>query len=50
MVMSEIAERAILNLEVLIGRVIAPDTIFPFGQENDWLPNASDIEAKFAKQ
>ncbi|NMP94195.1 alpha-ketoacid dehydrogenase subunit beta, partial [Salmonella enterica subsp. enterica serovar Infantis] len=28
-------------------RVAAPDTIFPFGQaENDWLPNASDIEAK----
>ena len=47
MVMSEIAERAILNLEAPIGRVAAPDTIFPFGQaENDWLPNASDIEAK----
>ena len=47
MVMSEISERAILILEAPIGRVAAPDTIFPFGQaENDWLPNASDIEAK----
>ena len=47
MVMSEISERAILSLEAPIGRVAAPDTIFPFGQaENDWLPNASDIEAK----
>ena len=47
MVMSEIAERAILHLEAPIGRVAAPDTVFPFGQaENDWLPNANDIEAK----
>ena len=47
MVMSEISERAILHLQAPIGRVAAPDTIFPFGQaENDWLPNASDIEAK----
>ncbi|AOA00135.1 MULTISPECIES: alpha-ketoacid dehydrogenase subunit beta [Carnobacterium] len=47
MVMSEISERAILSLEAPIGRVAAPDTIFPFGQaENIWLPNATDIEEK----
>lgn len=46
-VISEISERAILSLEAPIGRVSAPDTVFPFGQaENIWLPNASDIEAK----
>ncbi|WP_251869105.1 alpha-ketoacid dehydrogenase subunit beta [Enterococcus italicus] len=44
---SEIAERAILSLEAPIGRVSAPDTVFPFGQaENVWLPNAADIEEK----
>ncbi|MBS4750631.1 alpha-ketoacid dehydrogenase subunit beta [Granulicatella sp. zg-ZJ] len=47
MVMAEIAERAVLHLEAPIGRVAAPDTIFPFGQaEHDWLPNANDIEEK----
>ena len=47
MVMSEISERAILSLEAPIGRVAAPDTVFPFGQaENSWLPNAQDIEDK----
>lgn len=47
MVMSEISERAILSLEAPIGRVAAPDTVFPFGQaENDWLPNATDIANK----
>lgn len=46
-VVSEISERAILSLQALIGRVSAPDTVFPFGQaENIWLPNAADIEAK----
>ena len=46
-VASEISERAILSLEAPIGRVSAPDTVFPFGQaENAWLPNAADIEAK----
>lgn len=46
-VASEIAERAILSLEAPIGRVSAPDTVFPFGQaETAWLPNAADIEAK----
>ena len=43
-VVSEISERAILSLEAPIGRVSAPDTVFPFGQaENVWLPNAKDI-------
>ena len=47
MVMSEISERAVLSLEAPIGRVAAPDTVFPFGQaENIWLPNATDIENK----
>ena len=47
MVMSEISERSVLSLEAPIGRVAAPDTIYPFGQaENAWLPNAADIEAK----
>ncbi|WP_035053402.1 alpha-ketoacid dehydrogenase subunit beta [Carnobacterium pleistocenium] len=47
MVMSEISERAILSLKAPIGRVSAPDTIFPFGlAENAWLPNATDIADK----
>ncbi len=46
-VMAEIAERAILNLKAPIGRVAAPDTVYPFGMaENDWLPNEEDIIAK----
>lgn len=46
-VVSEISERAVLSLEAPIGRVSAPDTIFPFSQaENIWLPNAKDIEDK----
>ena len=46
-VMSEIAERSILSLKAPIGRIAAPDTIFPFGlAENDWLPNEEDIIAK----
>lgn len=46
-VMAEVAERAILNLKAPIGRVAAPDTIFPFGlAEHDWLPNEEDIVAK----
>ncbi|MCM3512770.1 alpha-ketoacid dehydrogenase subunit beta [Carnobacterium inhibens] len=47
MVMSEISERAILSLQAPIGRVAAPDTVFPFGlAENAWLPNATDIANK----
>lgn len=46
-VMAEIAERAILNLKAPIGRVAAPDTVYPFGlAENDWLPNEEDIIEK----
>lgn len=46
-VVSEISERAILSLDAPIGRISAPDTIYPFGlAEDDWLPNAEDIEAK----
>ncbi|WP_353049854.1 alpha-ketoacid dehydrogenase subunit beta [Carnobacterium sp. ISL-102] len=47
MVMSEISERAILSLKAPIGRVAAPDTVFPFGlAETSWLPNATDIAEK----
>jgi len=47
MVMSELAERAILSLKAPIGRVAAPDTVFPFGMaEHDWLPNSEDIKTK----
>ncbi|EKH2178310.1 alpha-ketoacid dehydrogenase subunit beta [Staphylococcus pseudintermedius] len=43
-VVSELSERAILSLEAPIGRVAAPDTIYPFTQaENVWLPNKTDI-------
>lgn len=46
-VVAEISERSILSLEAPIGRVSAPDTVFPFGQaEGSWLPNAKDIEEK----
>ncbi|PXA01689.1 alpha-ketoacid dehydrogenase subunit beta, partial [Staphylococcus pseudintermedius] len=39
-----LSERAILSLEAPIGRVAAPDTIYPFTQaENVWLPNKTDI-------
>lgn len=47
MVMSELAERAILSLKAPIGRIAAPDTVFPFGMaEHDWLPNSEDIKTK----
>ncbi|AZZ61094.1 alpha-ketoacid dehydrogenase subunit beta [Oenococcus sp. UCMA 16435] len=43
-VMAEISERFILNLKAPIGRVAAPDSIYPFAQaENDWMVNADDI-------
>ncbi|WP_268913816.1 alpha-ketoacid dehydrogenase subunit beta [Lentilactobacillus sp. SPB1-3] len=46
-VASEIAENKIMSLDAPIGRVAAPDSIFPFAMaENDWLPNADDIEEK----
>lgn len=46
-VMSEIAERFILDLKAPIGRVAAPDSVYPFGQaENDWTIKADDVVAK----
>lgn len=46
-VTSAIAEDDIMSLDAPIGRVSAPDSVFPFAMaENDWLPNADDIEAK----
>ena len=46
-VMSEIAERFILNLKAPIGRVAAPDSVYPFGQaENDWMIKSDDVVAK----
>lgn len=46
-VVSDISERAILALDAPIGRVSAPDTIYPFGlAEDDWLPGADEIEEK----
>lgn len=46
-VASEIAENKIMSLDAPIGRVSAPDSVYPFAMaENDWLPNADDIEAK----
>lgn len=46
-VVAELSERAILSLEAPIGRVAAPDTIYPFTQaENVWLPNKNDIIEK----
>ncbi|QDW82672.1 alpha-ketoacid dehydrogenase subunit beta [Staphylococcus chromogenes] len=46
-VVSELSERAILSLEAPIGRVSAPDTVYPFTQaENVWLPNKNGILEK----
>lgn len=46
-VMAEISERFILSLKAPIGRVAAPDSIYPFGQaENDWMIKADDVVAK----
>ncbi|MFT9267080.1 alpha-ketoacid dehydrogenase subunit beta [Oenococcus sp.] len=46
-VMAEISERFILSLKAPIGRVSAPDTVYPFAQaENDWMANADDVIAK----
>ncbi|RRG08241.1 MAG: alpha-ketoacid dehydrogenase subunit beta [Lactobacillus sp.] len=46
-VASAVAEDDIMSLDAPIGRVSAPDSVFPFAMaENDWLPNADDIEAK----
>lgn len=46
-VMAEISERFVLSLQAPIGRVAAPDSIYPFAQaENDWMIKADDIVAK----
>ncbi|HJE87040.1 alpha-ketoacid dehydrogenase subunit beta [Levilactobacillus brevis] len=46
-VASDIAEEKIMSLDAPIGRVAAPDSVYPFAQaENDWIPNADDVEAK----
>jgi pyruvate dehydrogenase E1 component beta subunit len=46
-IMAEISERFILSLKAPIGRVSAPDSVYPFAlAENDWLPNSDDIVAK----
>ncbi|SYW16498.1 alpha-ketoacid dehydrogenase subunit beta [Oenococcus oeni] len=43
-VMAEIYERFILSLKAPVGRVAAPDSIYPFAQaENDWMVNVDDI-------
>lgn len=43
-VIAEISERFIMHLEAPVGRVAAPDSIYPFAQaENEWLPNPDDI-------
>ena len=46
-VMGEISERFILSLKAPIGRVAAPDSVYPFGQaENDWMIKPDDVVAK----
>lgn len=43
-IMSEIGERCFMQLDAPVGRVTAPDTVYPFIQvENEWTPNADDI-------
>jgi len=45
-VMSEISERFVMYLDAPVGRVAAPDSVYPFAQaENEWLPNPDDIIA-----
>ncbi|HSU79356.1 MAG TPA: alpha-ketoacid dehydrogenase subunit beta [Candidatus Angelobacter sp.] len=46
-VIAEINDRAILSLEAPVGRVHAPDTVFPFSAaENVWLPDEKDVYEK----
>ncbi|GGL45037.1 alpha-ketoacid dehydrogenase subunit beta [Sporolactobacillus putidus] len=46
-VIAEINDRALLYLEAPVGRVTAPDTVFPFAAAEDaWLPNENDIVGK----
>ncbi|MGR3741929.1 alpha-ketoacid dehydrogenase subunit beta [Companilactobacillus sp. DQM5] len=46
-VASEISEHAVLNLDAPIGRVAAPNSVYPFAlAEEVWIPGADEIEAK----
>lgn len=46
-VIAEINDRALLYLDAPVGRVTAPDTVFPFAAAEDvWLPNEKDIIEK----
>jgi pyruvate dehydrogenase E1 component beta subunit len=46
-VIAEINDRALLYLEAPVGRVNAPDSVFPFAAAEDvWLPNEKDIVNK----
>ncbi|MFC4617199.1 alpha-ketoacid dehydrogenase subunit beta [Camelliibacillus cellulosilyticus] len=46
-VIAEINDRAILHLEAPVGRVTAPDTVYPFASAEDiWLPDENDVIAK----
>jgi pyruvate dehydrogenase E1 component beta subunit len=46
-VASEISEHAIMSLDAPIGRVAAPNSVYPFAQaENVWIPGVDEIEAK----
>lgn len=46
-VASAIAEEAVLSLDSPIGRVAAPDSVYPFAlAEEAWIPGADEIEAK----
>ncbi|GKT02878.1 alpha-ketoacid dehydrogenase subunit beta [Furfurilactobacillus sp. WILCCON 0119] len=46
-VVSDIAENAIMSLDAPIGRVAAPDSVYPFAlAEDDWIPDAAEIETK----
>ncbi|MCQ2008831.1 alpha-ketoacid dehydrogenase subunit beta [Sporolactobacillus sp. STSJ-5] len=43
-VIAEINDRALLHLDAPVGRVTAPDSVFPFAAAEDvWLPNEKDI-------
>lgn len=46
-VVAEINDRAILHLEAPVGRVTAPDTVYPFAAAEDtWLPDKNDVIEK----
>ncbi|MCO7174580.1 alpha-ketoacid dehydrogenase subunit beta [Sporolactobacillus kofuensis] len=46
-IIAEINDRALLSLDAPVGRVTAPDSVFPFAAAEDvWLPNEKDIISK----